>query len=112
MVFIDGQYLREGLKKLIETDAIDYGEFARKVLYAAQYPHIFLELIRVYYYDAIIRKEDDETKHKQQYDYLRGILDNADFDIKLGRTKNLRMARIGKRALMYRLLLICYLKHI
>ncbi len=90
MIFIDGQYLRKGLKKFVGTDRINYDNFADELLTFASYPNLLPELIRVYYYDAIPKKEDAETiKYEEQIKYLQKILSYADFDIKLGRLKKL-----------------------
>ena len=91
MIFIDGQYLRKGLKKFVGTDKINYDNFTDELLTFTDYPELFPELIRVYYYDAIPRKEDAESmKYEEQINYLREILSNADYEIKLGRMKKLQ----------------------
>lgn len=90
MIFIDGQYLRKGLKKLVGTDRINYDNFADELLTFAGNPNLLPELIRVYYYDAIPKKEDAESiKYEEQINYLKKVLSNADYDIKLGRLKKL-----------------------
>ena len=89
MIFIDGQYLRKGLREILGTDAINYDNFVDELLTFAGDPNLLPELIRVYYYDAIPKKEDETKKYDKQVIYLRKILANADFDIKLGRMKKL-----------------------
>ena len=91
MIFIDGQYLRKGLKKAVGTDAINYDNFTDELLTFTGNPILFPELLRVYYYDAIPNKEDAESiKYEEQMSYLREILSNADYEIKLGRMKKLK----------------------
>ena len=86
MVFIDGGYLREGFKKLVGHEDIDFNNLVWWLVPSAtgmrsgQY-----EVARIYYYDAIVEASDDLNKHKEQKEFFHKIGLNRDFEVKLGR---------------------------
>ena len=68
MIFIDGGYLREGLKKEFDDDRISLEGFQSLVLYLVGlvgYAKIKGELIRTYYYDAIVDETEKEKRQEQ-----------------------------------------------
>lgn len=78
MVFIDGGYLRENLKKKWGNDEFSTGVFQQLVREFVTYVssgNMVGELIRAYYYDAIIDEKEKVEREKQQkfFDKLRRL---------------------------------------
>ncbi|GFN40235.1 MAG: NYN domain-containing protein [Marine Group I thaumarchaeote] len=86
MVFIDGGYLRKNLIDMFKDDVLNYQFLANKLRLFTSYGNLFPELIRAYYYDAIIQEKESEKYDKQQA-YLRKIRDVDYFEVRLGRLK-------------------------
>jgi len=89
MVFVDGGYLREYLKKTWGNGELATGPFQTLTDVLIQNVHIgniFGELIRTYYYDAIVdEKEKDERERQNKFfDALRSLPFCA---VRLGRLK-------------------------
>ena len=84
MIFIDGGYLREEFKKLEGTDGIDYQKLSRFLVALTNRGPIVGELIRAYYYDAIIEDISD-PKHQEQDKYLKNVRRNDFYEVRLGR---------------------------
>lgn len=69
MVFVDGGYLREYLKKKWGNDEFSTGVFqqlVRELVGMVYYGQIFGELIRIYYYDAIVDEHEKAERERQQ----------------------------------------------
>jgi len=89
MVFVDGGYLREYLKKKWGNDGFATGPFqtlTRLLIEHVNFGIIFGELIRTYYYDAIVdEKEKDERERQSKF---FGTLRRLPFcTVRLGRLK-------------------------
>ena len=85
MIFIDGAYLRNELKEKFENDNIEFALLAHLFSRAAKWSTIDMELIRVYYYDAIVDREDNPEKYREQETYFNNIRKIDNYEVKLGR---------------------------
>jgi len=89
MIFIDGGYLREYLKKQFGNDEFSFDGFRQLVNFLMQSVNWKLgrargELIRMYYYDAIAEQNDREKRERQRT--LFSTLSEMDLcTIRLGR---------------------------
>ena len=83
MIFIDGGYLREEVKRVFGHDNIDFAFLPHLLDWSTLGGHIHPELIRVYYYDAIVDHKD--PKYDEQNRYFERIQENNDYEVKLGR---------------------------
>ena len=66
MVFIDGNNLYHSLKHVMGRTNLDFNEFSRRLVGERH-------LIRVYYYNAPLNKEDDEEKFRQQQSFFDSL---------------------------------------
>jgi len=66
MVFIDGNNLYHSLKHVMGRTNLDFNEFSRRLVGDRQ-------LIRVYYYNAPLNREDDEDKFRQQQSFFDSL---------------------------------------
>lgn len=69
MVFVDGGYLREYLKKKWDKDEFSTGAFqhiTRELIEYVRVGNICGELIRIYYYDAIVDESESEKLERQR----------------------------------------------
>jgi uncharacterized LabA/DUF88 family protein len=66
MVFIDGNNLYHSLKHVMGRTNLDFQEFSRRLVGDRQ-------LIRVYYYNAPLNREDDEDKYRQQQSFFDSL---------------------------------------
>lgn len=92
MVFVDGGYLREYIKKKWGSQELATGplqSLTRKLIEYVQFGNIYGELIRTYYYDAIVdEKEKDERERQNEFfDTLRTL---PSCTVRLGRLKTVR----------------------
>ena len=105
MIFIDGGYLRKVFSDTIKTDKVNFDELKKfslelvnsfseppiyvkpkqKIPIPSPEPLIYNALIRAFYYDAIIEKDDDPKKYAEQEEYLRHIRSLNFYEVKLGR---------------------------
>jgi len=87
MIFIDGGYLREGFKRIYKHERINFpGLFSllkNLAFEGIRHP----EVIRAYYYDAIVAPEEDLEKYKEQKEYYSEIEKYGVYDVKLARLK-------------------------
>lgn len=85
MAFIDGGYLRSEIKEKFGHDNIKFNIlpsiFAEKVRWGTTN----MELIRVYYYDAIVDFKENAEKHNEQESYFNNIQRIDNYEVKLGR---------------------------
>jgi uncharacterized LabA/DUF88 family protein len=86
MVFIDGGYLRRGLTEYFGGDLFNYARFVEALTSSSNSGRSYSELIRAYYYDAIVA-DKDSPKYEKQNEYLRRIRDLDYFEVRLGRLK-------------------------
>lgn len=86
MAFIDGYYLNKNANDIFKKDNISYPTFIDILIKEFQnnYRMFYFELIRVYYYDAIPEKND--PNYQAQYNKIKSIQYNNDFDIRLGKS--------------------------
>lgn len=101
MIFIDGGYLREGIKKVSGHDNIDFALLPHLLRWSTLSGPIQPELIRVYYYDAIVDHKD--PKYDEQNRYFERIQENNNYEVKLGRlikTKDDRYRQKGVDVLL------------
>jgi uncharacterized LabA/DUF88 family protein len=92
MIFVDGGYLREYIKKKWGSQELATGPFqslTRELIQYVQFRNIYGELIRTYYYDAIVdEKEKDERERQSKFfDTLRTL---PFCTVRLGRLKTAR----------------------
>ena len=66
MVFIDGNNLYHSLKHVMGRTNLDFNEFSKRLVGDRH-------LIRVYYYNAPLNKEDDEEKFRQQQSFFDSL---------------------------------------
>jgi uncharacterized LabA/DUF88 family protein len=66
MVFIDGNNLYHSLKHVVGRTNLDFHEFSKRLVQDRQ-------LIRVYYYNAPLNREDDEEKYRQQQSFFDSL---------------------------------------
>lgn len=88
MIFIDGGYLREGFKKLLGHDKINFANLSSWLRQAVSSRLgggglMQPDLIRVFYYDAIA--EQKEADHEKQKEYFGAIRKSPRYEVKLGR---------------------------
>jgi len=83
MIFIDGGYLRKNIKDMIGNDDIDFLFLTRYLSDTLDEGRIKAELIRAYYYDAIV--DSDEFAHQDQKKYFDEIKKEEKLEVKLGR---------------------------
>ena len=66
MVFIDGNNLYHSLKHVVGRTNLDFNGFTGRLVQDRQ-------LIRVYYYNAPLNREDDEEKYRQQQSFFDSL---------------------------------------
>jgi len=66
MIFIDGNNLYHSLKHVVGKTNLDFEKFGARL---ANNRH----LIRTYYYNAPLNKEDDEDKHRMQQSFFDSL---------------------------------------
>jgi len=66
MVFIDGNNLYHSLKHVMGRTNLDFNEFSKRLVGERH-------LIRVYYYNAPLNREDDEDKFRQQQSFFDSL---------------------------------------
>jgi len=85
MVFIDGGYLRELCKKYYGYDNIDFENFSQIVIdyfNTRPYNPFKANVIRIYYYDAIV--EEGHPDYKVQREYFDDIRACRYYTVRLG----------------------------
>lgn len=86
MVFIDGGYLRDYLKKNLSSEKINFDLFINSIVSRSIGGLVRGELIRVYYYDAIVEHNDDIEKYNEQNEYFDFIKNKFQgYTVRLGR---------------------------
>lgn len=79
VIFIDGSNFYHGIRDNLGKDAnIDFERFG-KLLTGER------KLVRTYYYNAPVRKEDGEDRYKRQQKFLQKLETLSYFTVKLGR---------------------------
>jgi len=85
MIFIDGGYLRSEIKEKFGHDNIKFDLLPHLFAVKVNWGTINMELIRVYYYDAIVDFKENAEKHKEQDSYFNDIRKIDNYEVKLGR---------------------------
>ncbi len=87
MVFIDGGYLRKAIMEMFSHDRIDFTSLARQLLPAGAIRggSIQGDLVRAYYYDAIVDAVEEREKFIEQENYFEQIRRHNFYEVKLGR---------------------------
>jgi uncharacterized LabA/DUF88 family protein len=80
MIFIDGGYLRAEVEKIFGHNFANLANILNSFIREGQ---IHPELIRVYWYDAIVDSKDPE--YDKQDEYFKRIRNNNNYEVKLGR---------------------------
>lgn len=83
MIFIDGAYLRKGFHEIFGHDRIDFTKLKDFLIRIRISRRLEAELIRIYYYDAIVEPSDGE--YKKQHEYFDKIRKNPFYQVRLGR---------------------------
>jgi len=86
MIFIDGGYLREGFKKLLGHDKINFTNLSgllRQAVSTRIGGNMQPDLIRAFYYDAIV--EPKGAGYEKQREYFDAIRESPRYEVKLGR---------------------------
>lgn len=86
MGFIDGGYLRQTCTKLFGQNEIDFlkvGNKIREAFDTCLVNQFQLDLIRIYYYDAIV--DADMPEYAQQKKYIDEIYNAPLYNVRLGR---------------------------
>jgi uncharacterized LabA/DUF88 family protein len=78
MIFIDGSNFYHGLKNVVGKVNINFQKLAEKLCGER-------ELIRIYYYNAPVKREEDEEKYRSQQKFFSALDDVPYLTIKLGR---------------------------
>lgn len=97
MIFIDGGYLRNEIKEKFGHDKIDFSRLPLILMSKCNTGRIEMEIIRIYYYDAIVDYKENQEKHKAQDIYFENIRKINNYEVKLG-----RLIKTGKENEKYR----------
>ena len=91
MVFIDGSNLYHGLKATIGTAALNFPQFAQKLVGSSR------TLVRTYYYNAPIPQLPDQERYKAQQRFFASLKRAHGFEVRLGRLekRQVNMDRAG-----------------
>jgi uncharacterized LabA/DUF88 family protein len=88
MIFIDGNNLYHSLKHVVGRTNLDFDKFSSRLVGDRH-------LIRTYYYNAPLNREDDDEKHRQQQSFFDS-LDSVPYLTK-------RFGRLEKRVVRHNL---------
>ena len=78
-IFIDGSNFYHGCRNALPAGtSVDFARFARKLVANHQ-------LIRVYFYTAVVRREDGEQRYADQQRFIERLNHLDFFQVKLGR---------------------------
>lgn len=90
-IFVDGSNLYFGLKNAGKETSVDFYKLAKELTTEKR------KLIRLYYYNAPIRKEEDEERYKSQQRFFDGLQKTPYVTVRLGRLEK----RKGEKGLVY-----------
>ena len=83
MIFIDGAYLRKGFHEMFGHDKINFAKLKDFLARIRISRRLEGELIRVYYYDAMVEPSDE--KYDEQWKYFNEIKKTPFYQVRLGR---------------------------
>jgi uncharacterized LabA/DUF88 family protein len=78
MIFIDGSNMYHSLKAYFQRTDIDLGCFCKKLVDKRR-------LIRIYYYNAVVGKEQEPERFKDQQKFLNSVASIPYMELRLGR---------------------------
>jgi uncharacterized LabA/DUF88 family protein len=96
MIFIDGGYLREGFKRIYGHDEINFPGLFVLLKALAVEERRRPEVIRTYYYDAVVDPIENPNEFKKQEEYFDNIEKFAVYEVKLARLKGTKKGRKQK----------------
>ena len=82
MIFIDGSNFYHNLKQCFNKTQIDFSKLANKLTGTDR------ELIRTYYYNAPVDRNQNEEEYKRQQKFFERIKKIDSFEVKLGRLQS------------------------
>jgi uncharacterized LabA/DUF88 family protein len=92
MIFIDGGYLRKIMTDEVSSDSIDFDKLRELLIrytgpgnMHVSYGTIAGELIRIFYYDAIVEHREDAVRNEEQQKYFDLIKTSRFYEVRLGR---------------------------
>lgn len=89
MIFIDGGYLRRGIRYIFKNEKadrnIDFGRLREYIMRIVASQGIRPELIRAYYYDAEVSESDDPDEHRGQEAYFHKVQCKKSYELRRGR---------------------------
>jgi uncharacterized LabA/DUF88 family protein len=89
MIFIDGGYLRRGIRQIFKNEKmdenIDFDKLRDYLMRVVASQGIKPELIRAYYYDAQVDVREDSVKHKKQEAFFKKVRLRKSYELRLGR---------------------------
>lgn len=97
MMFIDGAYLRNEMIEKHGTDDIRFDLIPTIFALKLKWGSIDMEIIRAYYYDAVVDFKDNAEKHNEQETYFNNLRELNHYEVKLG-----RLIKTGKDNKKYR----------
>ena len=83
MIFIDGAYLRKGFREMFGHDRIDFAKLKDFLVRIRISRRLEGELIRIYYYDAMVEPFDEQ--YEEQKKYFDEIRKTPFYQVRLGR---------------------------
>lgn len=81
MIFIDGSNLYHGAKAVLGEAKLDFEKLIEKLVSLDR----DRELVRTYYYNAVLDMKDDENGYKAQQRFFHRLSFIPNFEVKLGR---------------------------
>ena len=94
-IFIDGSNFYHGLKHNIHKTNIDFYKFSMMLCGDKR------KLIRTYYYNAPLNREDDEERYRSQQRFFTVLRNTSYLEIKLGRLVNRNGVHVEKGVDIY-----------
>jgi len=91
MIFIDGSNFYHGLKENFGFANIDFEHLVNSLINPNKQ-----KLIRVYYYNAPVNKEEEPEKYKNQQKFFNYLKNLAFFEVKLGRLEKRKSGVVEK----------------
>ena len=96
MIFIDGEYLSKGFERIYKHNEINFPGLYVLLKNLAVEERRRPEVIRAYYYNAIVDPEEYFDKYKEQKEYYSKIEEHAVYEVKLARLKKTKRGRKQK----------------
>lgn len=79
MIFIDGSNFYHGLRANVGRTGVDFAKFSRMLCGASR------ELVRTYYYNVPLNRDDDAERYKKQQNFLEQLYETPLVTVSLGR---------------------------